>query len=212
MIDTKERILLAASREFADNGFKGTTIRSICRKARVNLASVNYHFSSKEALYRQVFDYLFEKTDIELTEILTKSSVGSFGEWRKSMEKWVKAFMGMTLSDDPLVRQKQMIICREMNDPSEIFPKIFETNIKPRLKYLETHFRKVLPEDTSDEIIYFFVFSIIAECFFYFQNRIIVSSIFPDKPYLRNNIDQFVDLITEQACSLVKNIKTHKVK
>lgn len=53
--DTRERILDAAERLFARDGFSGATLRGITQAARVNLAAVNYHFGGKEALYRDVF-------------------------------------------------------------------------------------------------------------------------------------------------------------
>jgi AcrR family transcriptional regulator len=40
---------------FAENGFEGTSLRMITAAARVNLASVNYHFGSKEELFHRVF-------------------------------------------------------------------------------------------------------------------------------------------------------------
>ena len=49
--DTRSRILNAAGPVFADKGFQATTVREICQKAKVNLASVNYHFGDKERLY-----------------------------------------------------------------------------------------------------------------------------------------------------------------
>jgi AcrR family transcriptional regulator len=49
--DTKTKILDAAEFLFALQGFDGTSLRDITSRAGVNLASVNYHFSSKEALH-----------------------------------------------------------------------------------------------------------------------------------------------------------------
>ena len=49
-IDTRERILDAAERLFMAHGYDGTSMRHITSEAQVNLASVNYHFGSKEAL------------------------------------------------------------------------------------------------------------------------------------------------------------------
>ena len=53
--DTKDRILDAAERLFADKGFDATSLRLITAAARVNLAAVNYHFQSKEALLHAVY-------------------------------------------------------------------------------------------------------------------------------------------------------------
>jgi AcrR family transcriptional regulator len=53
--ETKERILDAAEKLFAREGFHCTSLRAITREARVNLAAVNYHFGSKDALLSAVF-------------------------------------------------------------------------------------------------------------------------------------------------------------
>jgi AcrR family transcriptional regulator len=53
-IETREQILIAAERLFAERGFAGTTLRNIVREANVNLAAVHYHFGSKEELFRAV--------------------------------------------------------------------------------------------------------------------------------------------------------------
>jgi AcrR family transcriptional regulator len=51
----RARLLDAASKLFADKGFKATTVADICRKAGANISAVNYHFGSKENLYRQAW-------------------------------------------------------------------------------------------------------------------------------------------------------------
>jgi AcrR family transcriptional regulator len=53
--DTRERILRAAEALFMERGFADTSLRMITARAEVNLAAVNYHFGSKEALIREVF-------------------------------------------------------------------------------------------------------------------------------------------------------------
>ncbi len=52
---TKDRILDAAERLFAEHGFDGVSLRTIIAEAGVNLAAVHYHFHSKEALLDAVF-------------------------------------------------------------------------------------------------------------------------------------------------------------
>jgi len=54
--ETVDRILDAAEILFAEKGFSETSLRSITSKAKVNLAAVNYHFGSKNALIQAVFN------------------------------------------------------------------------------------------------------------------------------------------------------------
>ncbi|MCK0536517.1 TetR/AcrR family transcriptional regulator [Alcanivorax quisquiliarum] len=53
---TVQRILDTAEVLFAEKGFAETSLRAITSKAGVNLAAVNYHFGSKEALIQAVFE------------------------------------------------------------------------------------------------------------------------------------------------------------
>lgn len=50
---TRTRILLAAGPIFAGKGYRRATVREICDKAKVNVASINYHFRDKQNLYRE---------------------------------------------------------------------------------------------------------------------------------------------------------------
>lgn len=50
------RIFSAAETVFAKRGFDAATLREITEAAGVNIAAVNYYFSSKEELVRQVLD------------------------------------------------------------------------------------------------------------------------------------------------------------
>jgi len=56
---TRERIMKAAERLFAERGYDGTSIRAIVAKARVNQAAINYHFDGKDGLYREVLRTAF---------------------------------------------------------------------------------------------------------------------------------------------------------
>ena len=52
---TKAQVLAAAERLFALQGFQNVSVRDITAEAGVNLASVNYHFGSKDALLFEIF-------------------------------------------------------------------------------------------------------------------------------------------------------------
>jgi AcrR family transcriptional regulator len=52
---TKAAVFAAAERLFALHGFQNVSVRDITAEAGVNLASVNYHFGSKDALLFEIF-------------------------------------------------------------------------------------------------------------------------------------------------------------
>lgn len=54
--ETRERLLNAAERLFAERGFNGVSTRMITEEAGANSAAMHYHFGSKAALIRAVFE------------------------------------------------------------------------------------------------------------------------------------------------------------
>lgn len=62
--DIKTRILQAAKKLFAVQGFDGTTIRQICEEAGVNIALVSYHFGGKENLFGALFETFFPNAQL----------------------------------------------------------------------------------------------------------------------------------------------------
>jgi len=53
-LTTRERLLQAATRLFAHNGYRGASVRDICNLAGANPGAVSYHFGGKRQLYRAV--------------------------------------------------------------------------------------------------------------------------------------------------------------
>ena len=79
--ETGSRILLSAESLFAENGFNGVSLRQITAKAGVNLAAVNYHFSDKESLCREILTQRLRQInkvrldELSLSEASTQGSI-----------------------------------------------------------------------------------------------------------------------------------------
>ena len=58
--DTKERLLDAGEKLFAAHGFAGASARDITAEAGTSLQAINYHFGSKEGLFRAVVRQIIE--------------------------------------------------------------------------------------------------------------------------------------------------------
>jgi AcrR family transcriptional regulator len=54
---TRERILLAALQEFADKGYAGGRLDTICGAARANIRMIYHYFSDKAGLYVAVLEH-----------------------------------------------------------------------------------------------------------------------------------------------------------
>jgi TetR/AcrR family transcriptional regulator len=67
---TREALLDAALSEFAAHGFEGASTRSIAAAAGTHQPQINYHFESKDELWRAAVDHLFAQLDAAVTRHL----------------------------------------------------------------------------------------------------------------------------------------------
>src|SRR3546814_17714118 len=77
---TREIILDTAEALFARQGHDGTSMRQITSEAGVNLAAVNYHFGSKEALVQAVLKRRLAILNQERLRLLDQLEAEAGGE------------------------------------------------------------------------------------------------------------------------------------
>ncbi|WP_035141258.1 MULTISPECIES: TetR/AcrR family transcriptional regulator [Flavobacterium] len=63
------QILLIAEKLFAENGFEGTSIRTIAKEADINIAMVSYYFGSKEKLLEALIVYRTSDLKIQMENL-----------------------------------------------------------------------------------------------------------------------------------------------
>jgi len=99
-VGTKEKILDAAERLFAENGYQGTSLRMITAAAGVNLAAVNYHFHSKEALIKAVYARRIGPVNEKRVRELADAEAAA-GSASPSLEDILRAFVAPILELPP---------------------------------------------------------------------------------------------------------------
>ena len=69
-LNTKDRLLDAAKRLFAERGFAGASVRDICTEADAGRNLIHHYFGSKEGLYQAILTEFSENTfDVQLRVI-----------------------------------------------------------------------------------------------------------------------------------------------
>jgi AcrR family transcriptional regulator len=131
-VDTRQRLLDTAARCFAQHGFGNVTVRDLCDDAKANVAAVNYHFGSKEGLYRAVIDRAVEAMralDREAREAGTGESP------EEQLRVYVRVFLQRlaVIGHNSWIHQ---IIRREFMEPSTGLDVLIEQGLRPRFEYL----------------------------------------------------------------------------
>ena len=117
---------------FAERGFAKVTVRDICRKARANVAAVNYHFDGKLGLYHEVLQ-LAIRTMQETTEATQEA--GRVLPPARQLAAYVRVFLHRVVGGghDAWIHQLMM---RELSDPTPALELILDQVVRPRLAYL----------------------------------------------------------------------------
>ena len=68
------QILEVAEKLFAENGYDGTSIRHISKKAGINIAMISYYFGSKDKLLNSLVAYRNSDFRMEIETVLAKST------------------------------------------------------------------------------------------------------------------------------------------
>lgn len=90
--DTRERLLQAALRVFADRGIDAATLREITEEAGANIAAVNYYFRSKDELTRSVLEACLKPVNEARLRALT-TCLAQAGEAQPPLERIVEALV-----------------------------------------------------------------------------------------------------------------------
>ena len=69
--DTRKRLLEATEWLFIESGYEAMSLRHITARAGANLAAVNYHFGSKEALVQEVLSQRLDRLNRERLQLLS---------------------------------------------------------------------------------------------------------------------------------------------
>jgi AcrR family transcriptional regulator len=90
---TREHILDAAERLFAEQGPEAVSVRSIAAEAKVNLGAVNYHFVSKDRLFEELFRRLVLPINEQRLKLLEECVDGAGAGAYPPLEEIIDAFV-----------------------------------------------------------------------------------------------------------------------
>lgn len=142
--DTKTRILDAAEKLFATQGFEATSLRQITAAARVNLAAVNYYFGTKDQLIRAVLSRRITAINEKRLQMLEAAEAASPGG-APSLSTVLEAFYAPALE---LLRLPgchfQPLLGRVFSEPGPV-REYFLDEMAPVVARFGTALRRILP-------------------------------------------------------------------
>ena len=158
---TREVILDTAEALFARQGHDGTSMRQITSEAGVNLAAVNYHFGSKEALVQAVLKRRLAVLNQERLRLLDELEARAEGQPLKPSQI-VDAFFGTLLrlaaSPDHAGKNFLPLLERTMTDPTGFIRALVAEEYADVMERYQAALFKALPDVPRAEVIWRFQF------------------------------------------------------
>jgi len=187
--DTKARIIEAAIEEFLEKGYESATIRGICAKACANVAAVNYHFGSKDALRAAALERIMESCyeRYPMTEGLDGTR---FPEER--LRLFIRNLLRLIIPDDPVHARRSKLVWQEMDNPSLAFSSLVERFMRPIKGLLDEIILEIVGR-ADLETIRLCAGSIAGQCYFHAQNKTVIAQLFPEKTCFPHDVKGLAD-------------------
>ncbi len=183
----RERLLAAAREVFAESGFRGATVRAICRRAGVNVAAVNYYFNSKEALFSAALDFtpLNRLLDAENSPACARARLAGF----------IRELLTHLISTRG--SQKSQLLMHELLEPTLMLDEIVRDVISPLHTHVGQLVRAIVGPDIAPETLRRCVFSILGQCTFYRHSNEVIRRLHPEIPFDEEEIARTAAHIAE---------------
>ena len=147
---TKDRILDAAEALFSDKGFDATSLRMITAVAKVNLAAVNYHFQSKEALLHAVYARRAEPVNRRRLELLSAyEGSAEILEVEPILDAFMRPLFEIGESRECIPRLMVRLLYLDSNETSR---KVFEKHFMTVFHRFQQAMRRALPHLSEQEL------------------------------------------------------------
>lgn len=150
---TKIRILDSSEKLFGLKGFEGVSLRDITADAGVNLAAINYHFQTKEALVDAVIARRIEPVNRRRIEMLEALSP------EPTVDQILEAFLRPVLEMESKV-PLGMLMGRVMTNPDIFVDRIFKVHLAPLSERFTNALSRALPSLPMEEIAWRFHFTV----------------------------------------------------
>jgi AcrR family transcriptional regulator len=200
--DPRHRLLDVAGRKFAEKGFDATNVREITEAAGMNVASVNYHFGSKEELYIETVRHA-----ARMCEQVTPTPTWAEGvPAEEKLRDFIRAFLTRMLRDDIPVWHR-LLIMREVAEPRpgacEEFVRGF---VRPTFEILQGILRELTPRGTPEDALHLTGASIVGQCLHYHHARHIIPLLVGPEESSRYSIDVLTEHIHRFSLAALRGL------
>ena len=153
--DTRSRILDVAEELFSEQGFDRISIRDITKKARVNLASINYHFGSKQDLIAAIFERrVFPVNQARIAALDAVEQAKTSPKLENILEAFIRPTIQCAKNVPKGEKAFSKLFGRCLSEPSPEIEALLKRQFEPLIERLDGALMKALPRLSRSEIFW----------------------------------------------------------
>jgi AcrR family transcriptional regulator len=202
--ESRERLLQAGLRLFAQQGYSKTSTRELAEAANINVAAISYYFGDKQGLYRAVF---FEpQADYQPDPAAIADPALPLAD---ALRRFIAAFL------EPLRESDRARLCmklhiREMLEPTGLWEEEIEQGIRPlheaMLAVLCRHFGLAAPDADAQRL----AFSLAALGVYLHVGHDVIDRLAPGLNGSPEAIDLWTERLTVAGLAMVEAERTRR--
>lgn len=155
---THTRILETAGELFAASGFAETSSKAIAARARVDLASINYHFGSRGGLYQAVLAEAHRRlVSMEFLQEVSTTDLPARDKLKKVIEGIVEVAVGQQ-------GWHSQVLVRELMSPTSHLQVLQQNEVFPKFKVVLGILSEITLIPPDDPALFRCAVSVMAPC------------------------------------------------
>jgi len=190
---TRNAIMEAAGRIFAEEGYPKATVRDICRQADANIAAINYHFGDKKGLYLAVLRHYQE---IAFQAYPPDHGIKSNQKPEEKLHAFIRSSL-LRIMDEERPAWFGKLLAREFSQPTWAFDILVEETIRPSFQLLIGIVAAILNKGAKERKVRLCAMSIVGQCLYFRHSHPVITRVFPGEAFGPKQIDELAGHIAD---------------
>jgi AcrR family transcriptional regulator len=202
---TRDKLLQAAGRAFAERGYAGATIRDICKEAGANVAAVNYYFKDKQALYTEVLHQVARSKDVDGVRAALEQQSSPEDALREAVRARLRSLSAQKRPDWHF-----LIATREFVQPTPAMSEVIEEVMRPIYDRLREVVGGIMGLPPDHEQTRLCTHSIMGQLMHYVLSGKVIQALWPEMRMTPEQLEGIADHVADFSLAYLHQVR-HQV-
>lgn len=199
---TRDKLLEAAGRAFAERGYSSATIRDICNRAGANVAAVNYYFKDKLALYTEVLTQVKRAAHVDQVRAALDQNASPEEILRDAIRARLRGLHEQKLPDWHF-----RIAARELAQPTPAMSQVIDKVMRPIYERLLEVIGKIIGRPPDHEQTRLCTHSVMGQILLYVLAGPVLMRLWPEMKMTPQQLDRVADHIADFSLAYLRQVR-----